>query len=321
MNKIDDINNSRTDLIKTLWRGRLTIFIISTIFISFAIFYSYRSTQLWATAIEVSINDNYLLSKETQILLDNISTNKKASNEIKLLFSKNNIAKEYIETVKSVDNQIAFINMNNSSSSKNHIKKMIVNVNANDEQYKIDIKSENKKQISKLLDKYIEYSKEVANENIIVTLKHILNESKIREIVKLNRLEERARVKINIEQNQVKYNLKIAEKIGLINPISSNNDSDFYFGSKALSEKLAILKNITDLSLISPEISYVTENIKSLDEMVISNKLNFYKISIMSEQPVSKVNYEKNKLIIIISSIVGSFFGFSLVLIKSKFNK
>lgn len=321
MNKIDDINNSRTDLIKTLWRGRLTIFIISTIFISFAIFYSYRSTQLWATAIEVSINDNYLLSKETQILLDNISTNKKASNEIKLLFSENNIAKEYIETVKSVDNQIAFINMNNSSSSKNHIKKMIVNVNANDEQYKIDIKSENKKQISKLLDKYIEYSKEVANENIIVTLKHILNESKIREIVKLNRLEERARVKINIEQKQVKYNLKIAEKIGLIKPISSNNDSDFYFGSKALSEKLAILKNITDLSLISPEISYVTENIKSLNKMVISNKLNFYKISIMSEQPVSKVNYEKNKLIIIISSIVGLFFGFSLVLIKSKFNK
>ncbi|SKC33076.1 LPS O-antigen length regulator [Photobacterium piscicola] len=321
MNTIDSINNSRAELIKTLWRGRLTIFIMSILFISFAIFYSYRSTLLWTTATEVSINKNYFLPKNTQILLDNIATNKKTSNEIKLLFSNKNIAKEYIETIESTDNQVDFINMINSTSSKDKIKKIVIKVINNNEQYKIIINSENKKQISNLLNKYIEYSKEVANKSIITTLNHILDENKIREIVKLNRLEERAKVKINIEKKNVEYNLKIAEKIGLINPISSSNDSDFYFGSRVLSEKLEILKNIKDLSLISPEISYVTENIKSLDKVVISNKLDFYKISIMSEQSVSKANYGKNKLIIIISSVVGLFFGFSLVLIKSEFNK
>ncbi|PQJ41697.1 hypothetical protein BTN98_08790 [Photobacterium aquimaris] len=126
-----------------------------------------------------------------------------------------------------------------------------------------------------------------------------------------------------LEKIKIQNSLNIANKVGLTSPMAtaSDNFSYLYLGSKILSEKLVQLKKTTDLSQIVPDIAFVKDNIKILSEITVPQSLNFYKNTINHEAYVSTDKQKKDILIIIISTIVGLFFGFSLVLVRSEFNK
>ncbi|PQJ41698.1 hypothetical protein BTN98_08795 [Photobacterium aquimaris] len=192
MNKNDDINNRRADLISTLWKGRFTIFIISSVFIAFAIFFVHRSPSLWKATVEISVNHDYFLPKETQILVDNIAINGNTTNEINKIISKESFTKQYIDVLESVQNQKDFIKANDVKFSNNQQMKIMTAVVANNK-YAITIESKNKKDIVELLNKYIENSKNIANENIVIDLNNILEQAKIRENIRLNRLEKKSK--------------------------------------------------------------------------------------------------------------------------------
>lgn len=322
MNKNGDINNRRADLISTLWKGRFTIFIISSVFIAFAIFFVHRSPSLWKATVEISVNHDYFLPKETQILVDNIAINGNTTNEINKIISKESFTKQYIDVLESVQNQKDFIKANDVKFSNNQQMKIMTAVVANNK-YAITIESKNKKDIVELLNKYIENSKNIANENIVIDLNNILEQAKIRENIRLNRLEKKAKIEIMLEKIKIQNSLNIANKVGLTSPMAtaSDNFSYLYLGSKILSEKLVQLKKTTDLSQIVPDIAFVKDNIKILSEITVPQSLNFYKNTINHEAYVSTDKQKKDILIIIISTIVGLFFGFSLVLVRSEFNK
>ena len=322
MNKNGDINNRRADLISALWKGRFTILIISSLFIVFAIFFVQRSPSLWKATEEINVNQNHFLSKETQILAENIAINKKSSDEINEIISKANFTKQYIDALESVKHQKDFIETNDVNHQQMKIITAVV-ANSDNSKYAITIESKNKKDIDELLNKYIENSKKIANENIIIDLNNILEQTKIRENIKLNRLEKKAKIKIILEKRKIENSLKITNKVGLTSPIATASDEFpyLYLGSKILYEKLAMLKKTTDLSLIVPEIAYVKENIKTLSEIIVPQNLDFYKKTINHEVSVSTDKQKKDILIIIISTIIGLFFGFSLVLVRSEFNK
>ena len=326
MNKNDNIDYKiKMDLINTFWKGKLTIIIISTIFVLFAILYTVHSDTLWSTSMKFNINKNFSYPKKTQLLLDELSVDKETTNEVKSLFSQKNITEEYVKTIKSLSNKIDFIKSDNPNLSDDYIRKLAINmvVSESDGIYNLNIQGENKKLISEIISGYIIYSKNIASKNIIIKVDAILEKNKIIQALKLKKMVKIAKIKIEIEKKKAEYGLKIADKVGIINPISSCSDTsfDFYLGSKALSEKIAILNNIKDLSIISPEIYFITDNIKSLENISIPNNFKIYNVVMKLEQPVFKVNSKKNKIIIIISAIIGLFFGFSFILITNEYNK
>ena len=321
MNKNDD----RIYLMKIFWEGRFIIIIVPIIFILFAVFYTSQSSILWTATEKFNINKNYFLSKKVNEFRDDISIDENITNEVNYLFSDKNIDEEYYNTIKSNSNKLNFINSNYAGIFDRNIKASDINITI-DEKNKdglISIKNKDKEIINNVIYQYVKYSKFVANNNIKEKLYKILSDHKGKEVLLLSRLNQQAKIKLSIEKKKTEYSLRIAKKAGIINPIAYGNNIkfEFYSGSKALSEKIKILENIKDLSLLIPEIAFVTEDIKNLKEITIPDNLNFYKIKIELVQPITRENNKRNKLIFIISSIVGLFFGFSLVLIRSEFNK
>ncbi|MCD9468901.1 Wzz/FepE/Etk N-terminal domain-containing protein [Photobacterium iliopiscarium] len=313
-------NEDRIYLMNILWRGRLIIIIVPILFILLAGFYTSQSSILWASTEKFSISKNQLFLTKTNNLPNDILTN-----EVSYLFSEKNITEEYNNVLKSNINKINFINSNYADIFEGKIKASDINIEIDkkDKINLIGIVSKDEKIIHDVMSQYIKYSEYVANGNINEKLDKILYEYKEKEILLLKKLTTQAKIKLSIEKKKTEYSLRIAKKAGVIDPIVFGNNAnfEFYAGSKALSEKIKILENIKDLSLVIPEIAFVSENIKQLKEITIPDKLNLYKIKSELVQPISQENKKKNKLILIISGIIGLFFSFSFVLIKGKHNE
>lgn len=318
-------NEDRIYLMNILWRGRLIIIIVPILFILLAGFYTSQSSILWASTEKFSISKNQPFLTKTNNLLNNILTNEKIANEVSFLFSEKNITEEYDNVIKSNSNKMDFINSNYADIFEGKIKASDINIEIDKKNKSniIGIVSKDEKIIHDVMSQYIKYSESIANDNIKEKLDKILYDYKDKEILLLKKLTNQAKIKLSIEKKKTEYSLRIAKKAGVIEPIVFGNNAnfEFYAGSKALSEKIKILGNIKDLSLVIPEIAFTSENIKQLKEITIPDKFNLYKIKSELVQPITQENKKKNKLILIISGIIGLFFGFSFVLIKGKHNE
>ncbi|MGL6369308.1 hypothetical protein ACSZNB_06330 [Aeromonas hydrophila] len=118
------------------------------------------------------------------------------------------------------------------------------------------------------------------------------------------------------------YSLRISNAAGLDKPVENLNNRDVFYielGSKALAEKLEVLRSMKDPEIMNPELGSLRLQINSLKSLDIKN-VSFQSFSYLSspDEPISR-DKPRRPLIIILSTFLGGILGAGVVLFRHSF--
>ncbi len=93
-------------------------------------------------------------------------------------------------------------------------------------------------------------------------------------------------------------------------------------GTKALDEKVKVLKSVKNLSVVEPRLEQINAKLQMLDTLKVDHNVQFqtYKILEDVEQPISR-DKPKRALVAILGTLLGAMFGIGIVLMRFAFRK
>lgn len=325
-------------IILVLWKNKITIFLITLVSCVLGVIYAYTAAQVWTSQALIdqpaSKEINHLRLVVNKLVNNNIEPKSLSS------FEKEVIFKDFIKSFNSADNKVNFL-----------ISEGIVDTSQNLQQHdsaqnqKVQLKKLTKNIDARALDKLsdevtLSFSGATSGEAKLWLEKYIA-------FIQAKQVEAKNNELYSIWQNRIKtldaqyksvvadtlqrqkdeiirtgYSLKISKAAGLDKPVENLNNRDVFYielGSKALAEKLEVLRSMKDPEVMNPELSSLRLQINSLKSLDIKNVL-FQSFSYLSspDEPISK-DKPRRPLIIILSTLLGGIFGAGLVLIRHSF--
>lgn len=123
---------------------------------------------------------------------------------------------------------------------------------------------------------------------------------------------------------RTQYSLRISEAAGVERPLENLSTKDVFnidLGSKALAEKLKILKEMKNPELLNPALGKIRLQLGSLKALDLKNVSfeSFYTID-SPEEPVSR-DKPKRSLIVVLATALGSILGVGIVLVHHALRK
>jgi chain length determinant protein (polysaccharide antigen chain regulator) len=136
---------------------------------------------------------------------------------------------------------------------------------------------------------------------------------------------DQARGRLLNERVQAQYALEIATAAGLDNPQQNLNTQDLFainIGANALTAKVRVLDNLTELSIIEPKLHQLNAKFDLLNTLIIDQNLAFNTFQFIEtpEKPTSRTT-PKRRLIAILGVLLGGMLGTGIVLIRYAFAK
>ncbi len=191
--------------------------------------------------------------------------------------------------------------------------------------YTLKFQSTSKVSSYDLLNHYLGLVQERQNEEAIDNLSSVIQGKKQELIQQKNILETQAQGKLAVEAERAKYALDIAKAAQVDRPILSGNNEDELFdidlGSKALGEKVKVLKSVKNLSVVEPRLEQINAKLKMLDTLQVNKDLKFqtYKMLEDVEQPISR-DAPMRAMIVILGTLLGALLGMAMVTIRYVFS-
>lgn len=190
--------------------------------------------------------------------------------------------------------------------------------------YELTFQSTTKSSSYELLKHYLGLIEQRENMDALDNLLAIIKVKK-RELTQQKEiLETQAQGKLAIETERAKYALDIAKAAHVDKPILSGNNSDELFdidlGTKALGEKVKVLKEMKNLSVVEPRLEQINAKLKMLETLEIDRNVKFqtYRLLENVEQPVAR-DKPQRVLIVILGTVFGIICGTFIVLVRYAF--
>lgn len=295
-------------LIKTLWNGKKTIFLIVMLVFAASMLYVFRAPATWQISTIISYDKN----EQSKNIENNLADfNAITGRNLDGLVDNNSVLKKFIAEFNDIKNKEEFIQLNElDSKSLDRIKI----ASLPDYQAVIENKGLKKSDIEHVLIGYMSFINNKTNSLINKEIqRNIYNYKKLKN-AKVNLLKDKVKLEITNEKIKIKKALYIAEKMEIKMPVNNSIHNKFLFpvtlGENLLKYQYEELNNIKDLSLFNANISYQTAEVSWLDRIskntTINNKIEHSKVKFKSEM----INI---KMILVISIIAGFIFGCCIV--------
>ncbi|WP_394210649.1 LPS O-antigen chain length determinant protein WzzB [Enterovibrio calviensis] len=341
-------------VMKILWERKLIVIVFSFLIAVIAAIYAFNAQQWWSSYAVVTtpkVTDMAPFrqaAKRLQPAFDTYLSNGdiKSGKELDELTDQNELFKRFIETFNSADNKREFFTNNKDFSEisqkrkvsenegdvayQSEITSWIEKVNANAKnknhpnKYTFRFESKTAESSLNLLNQYIEYTNKIVNKEYIEDLYSIVD-------IKRNELEQQLKtrmslvdeiLKVEIEKSQ--WSLRIAKAANVTKPVDIKQDQELFpinLGTDAISEKIKVLNELKDLSLIDVNIGKIESKIKTLKQEVTDVK-EFQSFSYL-EKPQIPMNKDKPRkgAIIILGIFIGLLIGMAFALLTDYLGK
>ncbi len=191
--------------------------------------------------------------------------------------------------------------------------------------YTLNFQSTTKSSSYELLVDYLGLIQARQNADALNDLESLVQAKRKELIQQKNILETQAKGKLVVEAERAKYALDIAKAADVEKPILSSGDDELFaidMGTKALDEKVKVLKSVKNLSVVEPRLEQINAKLQMLDTLKVDHNVQFqtYKILEDVEQPISR-DKPKRALVAILGTLLGAMFGVGIVLIRFAFRK
>ncbi len=345
------------DLLNVLWEGKLIILVITLSVLSISIGFALTTQEWWSSSAKIAKaqprnlaayqqqvkkfqpifnvyqdDGTVLVSRElndlidTNLLFDGF-VNKFNSTHNKREFLESN---SYFQTFKkslSLDGGVMTDDDTRAFYSEWFGRMTASTVNSKDlnSPYLVSFQTMTSEGSVDLLTSYILFTESKVHTDAFDNLQAVVS-SKYNELVQQkNILEKQAKNKVLVESLKTKSAMAIAQFAGVEKPIQIDNTTELFninLGSKALEEKVVVLNNIKNLSLIEPRLQKVEAKLDMLAELKIERNIDFQTFNYLEnvEQPITK-DKPKRALISVLGAFLGGILGVFVVLARFLFRK
>ncbi|EPU3916200.1 LPS O-antigen chain length determinant protein WzzB [Aeromonas sp. 1805] len=123
---------------------------------------------------------------------------------------------------------------------------------------------------------------------------------------------------------RTEYSLRISRAAGIDTPVENLNVRDGFnieWGSRALAEKLIVLKEIKNLELLNPVLSGLRLQLNSLKAVKLGQQsFQSFTYSASPSEPLSR-DKPKRPLVVVLATLLGGMLGVGVVLVRHAFRR
>ncbi|WP_093277716.1 Wzz/FepE/Etk N-terminal domain-containing protein [Vibrio xiamenensis] len=348
------------ELVSALWAGKLSIVIFTLLGAACAISYALLAQQWWSSHALISsplpqdIAAYREQVKQFQPVFDVYQDDGTVlvSTELDALVNPNVLFQRFISAFNSNNNKSDFLDTSvqfqtfkvaleqqglDEDSLKDSLRSLyaewfqrisatLSEPNIPSSPYRLSLQSTTKTSSYELLIDYLDLIQAHQNADALNNLESLVQAKKKELIQQKNILETQAKGELEVEAERAKYALEIAKAAQVHRPILSGNNKDELFdidlGTKALDEKVKVLKSVKNLSVVEPRLEQINAKLKMLDALKVDRNVRFqtYKLLEDVEQPISR-DKPKRALVAVLGTFFGAMFGVGIVLIRFAFRK
>lgn len=326
------------ELFATLWRNKLLILVITTLFGITGIAYALLTPQEWRSKAVVTVPAPTQV-KQLQLRLQELTSIKYDSSQsfAKLLddFNEKSLFDDFIGSFNSFDNKCEFLKTHgyiqgnakkDASSLQGCLENSATNITATQKKgeafYTLSFVTGSALESKKRLTAYIDFlqAKEVTKKNELLNLE-IAGQTKTaifnQQILKADTFK-----RLNAEITRTELSLRISKSAGIETPVENLNNQSIFpidLGAKALSEKLKILKEIKDPEIINPELADIRLRLDALQTIPL--EIATFTSYHVLQSPTVPLNREKPKrlLVVILAAGAGLMVGIMVALFRNYF--
>ncbi|MDX7780098.1 LPS O-antigen chain length determinant protein WzzB [Aeromonas hydrophila] len=334
----DSVSLDLNAIVFVLWKNKIILIMAAVVSCVLGGIYAYTAAQVWTSQALIdqptSREINHLRLVVNKLVNNNIEPKALAS------FEKEVIFKDFIKGFNSADNKVNFLiaegivdsspNPQKNDSAQNQkaqLKKLIKTIDARaldklSDEVTLSFSGDTSGDAKRWLEKYIAFiqAKQVEaknNELYSIWQNRIKTLDAQYDSVVTDTLQRQ-----KDEIIRTGYSLRISNAAGLDKPVENLNNRDVFYielGSKALAEKLEVLRSMKDPEIMNPELGSLRLQINSLKSLDIKN-VSFQSFSYLSspDEPISR-DKPRRPLIIILSTFLGGIFGAGVVLFRHSF--
>lgn len=354
------IPNDEIDLrefFKALWDGKLIIILVTALFTSSAIGFALLAQEWWSSEAEITNNelqDRVMYEQQVKKFQPVFSIyqsdgSARSSEELDFLVDSQIIFQRFVDLFNSSNNKKAFLDessefqeiKDDSFSSASEVtedttRKLYtewferISASLRDKKdtsspYILTFQATTKESSFDLLSSYISFTELQVRNDAFDHLEALVFGERNELFQQKMVLESKARNRLLVEIERAQSALKIAKAAGVETPLLSGNARDFYaieLGSKALQEKIKILKSVKNLAVLEPRLQQITAQLDMLDSIKIDRTVDFHAFRYLSdvEQPTTR-DKPKRALIVVLGTLLGGMLGVAIVLIRFAFRK
>lgn len=329
------------NILSTIWENKKTVLISTLIVFLCALIYAFAAQEQWSSKARVTLPQfkniaslNRMIKQYQPFFEQRIGNEAVNSHELDKFLSSSELFNTFVSNFNSNDNKRSFIEnsslfanvqLDNESVYINWFEKIkAVTIERNNNNiYELLVQANNKENSLDILKGYISYINAIVYDSITDNLKVIVDGKKHELEKEKQILLYKAREKLSSEILRAEYELRMAKSSGVDRPFQNlSNDKLFSIniGSKAIEEKLKILKSLTDLSIMEPKLQELDSRIRIFSEIKtnISSDIKVYKF-ITEPKPSINRDSPRRSLIVILGALFGVFIGIFIVFIRRWF--
>lgn len=321
----DEINFKH--LFHALWRGKFTIISTIVLFGFFGVVYVLFAEQQWsAKALIAEPIANHVVKIKSKFEYLAKITNDKYFLDI---ISAEKLLTRFVQSYDSFDNKIDFIDSYASQGDDKgkieinrtyyeaETKRIVAIKSKTGAFFTVSYAATNSRKAKERLNTYLDFiqAKEMVSMNDLLA-SEIANQIKIHTLLyQTQKADALTRLKDEIKRTE--YALQISKAAGVENPIENLENENMFpidLGTKVLTEKLKILKEIKDPEIIDPLLANYRQIISSL-QAIPQERISFSSYSYQQSvlEPLAR-DKPRRKIVVISTILVGLMLGIFVVL-------
>lgn len=328
------------ELVVTLWRSKLLILGVAGLFAACGIAYALLAPQVWVSQAEIKqptlkeiesleLNINQLMNAQVPETAFTAFDKKALYNDFINNFNSFNNKRQFLTEKGYLDAEAAKSELTEEKGKRLLLKKMAEGIDAKapdklSENIILSFAAGTAEEAKLRLEQYIDFIQSLES----------AAKGKELDTIWQNRLKtlqtqyESARAdtlkQLQDDVLRTQYSLRISRAAGIDSPVENLNARDGFaieWGSRALAEKLKVLKEIDNPDILNPALSDLRLKLSSLQAIKLE-ELPFHSFAYLASpsEPLSR-DKPKRPLIVVLATLLGGMLGVGIVLVRYAFRE
>ena len=327
-------------LVLTLWRSKLLILSVTTLFAVGGIAYALTAPQVWVSQAEIKqptlkevasleLNINQLINAQVPATAFTTFDKKALYGDFVNNFNSSNNKRQFLLERGYLDAEAAQAEVTDPKGKRLLLKKIAEGISAKAPDklredvtlsFAADTASEAKERLERYID-FIQQQESAAKGKELDTLwqnrlKTLQTQFESAKADTLKRLQD--------DILRTEYSLRIAQAAGIEAPVQNLQDQGSLaidLGARALAEKLKVLKEIKNPEFMNPSIGDLRLQLSSLQAIKLE-VLPFQSFAYLTSpsEPLSR-DKPKRPLIVVLGTLLGGMLGVGIVLVRHAFRR
>lgn len=328
------------ELILALWRSKLLILCVAGLFAAGGIAYALLAPQVWVSQAEIKqptlkeiesleLNINQLMNAQVPATAFTTFDKKALYDDFVNNFNSFNNKRQFLIEKGYLDAEVAQAEVTEEKGKRLLLKKMAEGIDAKapdklSADVTLSFAAGTAEEAKERLEQYIAFIQQQESttkgkeldtiwQNRLKTL-HSQYESARADTLK----------QLQDDILRTQYSLRISRAAGIDSPVENLNARDGFaieWGSRALAEKLKVLKEINNPDILNPALSDLRLQLSSLKAIKLE-ELPFQSFTYLASpsEPLSR-DKPKRSLVVVLATLLGGMLGVGIVLVRFAFRE